>query len=771
MSRHSHYDKNDTYLANLNYANSQKERRNKEELKEIEQDRIAMEKLQIELNQEKQLEKERKNLIRQQQYEDYSNYVKQKYSQTPQNKENLNIKVGNGQRFIRKPSYQQQMENLCLNPTRNTNVYTHTPMPNFSEQGRRYQRGYSHGYNILTGEAFSSELQQEKNNQNINDIRPKEQKENNYVITDEKEKEELRQYQEYMEMKRKKEQQEQEEQALYYMKQQNQNKYPSSQEKEMPKEKEIINQNDIPEQYQNIPQTQNQYENEYINEDQTNDKMRLNEKNINNNMPQDYQDLYKNERFPPNQIHQTPLDEIPPEYREMYLREQMRENKQRPQYQNQNEEINNYAPQQEENPKPKENINTLINDKNNERDNYRQYLLSKQEMGEKEKEEENMEIYQNMLKEKELEQNQINQEKEKELYRQYLLEQQRQEQSQIREKEINPNQIVENQNQQYQDINAIREAKLKNEDINNMDNKPINSFEEYYRQKNNNIQEVQPQMNNKQTKEQIDNKYENNEKYPPYSQYPSEIPQNLNMYPQSQEPMSEEQAYMMYQQQQQNRKELEQMEMEKERARILLERQQREKLNQEQISNQNDYYQQNYNNESPYYNNNNSLEQIKMSEFNSAKMEYLKNKQKNLLTKDNIFSVSETPKPQPKYNNEPLTNADRLRIKREYAQFLDSQINAKILREKKNKNNGLNVVQSSGYEVEGPNPYEQMRNKHSKLRDIPKDPYSVKNYNISNNSYLSSNPITNPVNSYKFVDKRRVPSGRLQNSGSNIVGK
>ena len=93
------------------------------------------------------------------------------------------------------------------------------------------------------------------------------------------------------------------------------------------------------------------------------------------------------------------------------------------------------------------------------------------------------------------------------------------------------------------------------------------------------------------------------------------------------------------------------------------------------------------------------------------------------------------------------------------------------MRENKNKNNGLNMVQSSGYEVEGPNPYEQMRNKHSKLRDIPQDPYSVKNYNISSNSYLSSNPITNPVNSYKFVDKRRVPSGRLQNSGSNIVGK
>ena len=134
---------------------------------------------------------------------------------------------------------------------------------------------------------------------------------------------------------------------------------------------------------------------------------------------------------------------------------------------------------------------------------------------------------------------------------------------------------------------------------------------------------------------------------------------------------------------------------------------------------QNDYYQQNYNNSSPYYNPNNNKniqEPIKMSEFNSAKMEYLKNKQKNLSTKDNIFSTSEIPKPQPKYSNEPLTNADRLRIQREYAQFLDSQINAKNIKNGKNKNDGLNMVQSSGYEVEGPNPYQEIRNIRSKLR-------------------------------------------------------
>ena len=229
-----------------------------------------------------------------------------------------------------------------------------------------------------------------------------------------------------------------------------------------------------------------------------------------------------------------------------------------------------------------------------------------------------------MLKEKEREQNEMNQEKE--LYRQYLLEQQRQEQNQNREQEVNSNQISENQNQQYRDINNIREDKIPKEEINNMENKPINSFEEYYRQKNNNIQEAQLQMNNNnQPKEQIEDKYDNNEKYPPYSQYPPENLQNPNMYPpQSQEPMSEEQAYMMYQQQQ-KRRELEQIEMEKEKARQIIERQQREKFNQEQIPNQDDYYQQKYSNESPYYNDN-IKEQTKMSEFNSAKMEYLKNR-------------------------------------------------------------------------------------------------------------------------------------------------
>ena len=872
MSRYSKYDKNDTYLSNLNYANLQKQKRNTEELKEIERDRIAMEKLQIELEQEKKLEKERKNQIRQQQYEDYSNYFKQKYSENPESREKLNIKLGGEQRYVRKPSYQQQMENLCLNPTRNKNIFAHTPIPNFSEAGRRNQRGYSHGYNILTGEVYPPELvkgktpnnasnnyhynknevpldnKYEKNDNNANRVN------NDNDGMDEKEKE-LREYQAYMEMKRKKEmelQQRQEEEELYYrQQQQKQNQF--SQEKEIyqrevererEREKELYKHNNneqIPNNYQ-PPQKYN--DNEYNQQEQyKHEKEELHQDEI----PPKDKGMYIKE----NQANQIPpqnLEEIPPEYRNLYMREHMNENYPRPPYKNYHEEMNSYQPNREQ-IKPQES-EYMPNKEKTQEDEYRQYLLAQQKANnnndntrDKDKEEE--EIYQNMLREKELQQKQIEQErekelyqnmmrekelqqkeieqernkelyqnmmkekekgieqkfqererekeynenmqrekelnleKEKELYRQYLLSQQRknQEVNEIKEQNINQNQNMKpnyineteeqlNQEQyQYQERPEFKEKIIPKQEVremnnDNIPNKPINSFEEYYRQKNiNAIPEAPPEYRN-QPENIPNNEYQKeNENYPPYNQYPNE--QNQKIYPpSSQEPLSEEQAYMMYQQQKQQ--EMDQIEFEKERARQILERQQKEKMLQEQT--QNDYYEQNYS-PSPYYNNN------QMSEFNSAKMEYMKNRQKNLLTKDNIFSVKEAPQPAPKYNNEPLTNADRIRIQKEYAQFLDSQINAKNMRNNRIKNNGLNNIQSNEYEVPGPNPYQQMRDKYSKLKEIPQDPYSVKNYNISNNSYLSSNPITNPVNSYKFVDKRRVPNGRLQNNGSNVVGK
>jgi hypothetical protein len=358
-----------------------------------------------------------------------------------------------------------------------------------------------------------------------------------------------------------------------------------------------------------------------------------------------------------------------------------------------------------------------------------------------------MEIYQNMLREQEKEKLQNNTEREQ--YLQYLLNQQNQNPNQIKE----PNLTNKSQYQeQYEEKPEIRGNPLQKQDmVNELNNKPINSFEEYYKQKGINVQEP--------PKSQMENPYEN------YALYPKEEQKPNSLSPQEQG--FSEQEYLMYQKQKQMQ-EMQEME-ERERARQILERQQMGKMNLNNINQENEYQIPPSSYNSPY---NNQIQiSERKSEFNSARMEYLQNKKKNRASKDNIFSVSEIPKPPPKYNNEPLTNAERLRIQREYAQFLDAQINAKNIKNSKNKNNGLGPIQNTGYEVGGPNPYQQLRDKHNKLKDIPQDPYSVKNYNISNNSYLTSNPITNPVNSYKFVDRRRVSSGRLQNNGSNIVGK
>ena len=156
MSRFLHYDKNDTYLENMNYAKAQRQKRFNEEREEIERDKLELDKIQNQIDMENQLEKQKKALLKQQQYEEYTNYLKQRQSELPEQRNKLNIKLGGEQRVIQKPNYNQQLDNLCLNPTKQANIQPQGQFINFSNAGRNYQRGYSHGYNILTGEIFSS---------------------------------------------------------------------------------------------------------------------------------------------------------------------------------------------------------------------------------------------------------------------------------------------------------------------------------------------------------------------------------------------------------------------------------------------------------------------------------------------------------------------------------------------------------------------------------------------------------------------------------------
>ena len=64
------------------------------------------------MEQDKLYQIERKNKIKQSQYEDYNNYLRQKYSTPPQFREQLNIKLGGEQRNIKKMNYNEEIAKL-----------------------------------------------------------------------------------------------------------------------------------------------------------------------------------------------------------------------------------------------------------------------------------------------------------------------------------------------------------------------------------------------------------------------------------------------------------------------------------------------------------------------------------------------------------------------------------------------------------------------------------------------------------------------------------
>lgn len=564
MSRFTQYNRNQTYQDNFNYANQQRQRRVNEEQEEIAKEKIAMDKLKNELEMEKQMEKDKKAKIRQQQYEDYSNYIKQRQASLPEERQQLNIKLGGEERSIKKQNYNQQMDNLCLNPTRQANAYPTEPITNFSEAGRNYQRGYSHGYNILTGEIFTKPTGQ-------NNIKP-----------------------------------------------------PSS----------------------------------YVNESQV-PQVGLGDKKIDAYPP------YNNENI---SMGKDEYGQINNNLLQPGIRENINQ-------------IDEQIPRFEEPKNPPENYNE---------EDYKRYLE-----------------YMEGLKQKEAE----------EQAKYYA-------QQQVQSNNSPPQGQSNNIPPEYQEeMMKYQLQKEKEMQQNTGKEKPIDTFDEYYRQKG--------ILSNSQD----------------------------NIIPSQKEELTNEEQYLLYLQQQQ-----------------MKEMENNPQLNNE--SNQKQSY-----HKAPEKIESNDYRPTSQNQYNrnfnqlmDTRAEYLQNKQKNNTSYDNVFRIKQPQLP-PKKENEPTSKYGKEQIKREYARFLEGQINAKKVYEDtmKNLSKGsepvINVNRNDNFLYGGFNPYQQIREKKSKLNDIPQDPYSSKKYNIDGNSYLSSNPITNP-NSYQFSGgKRRTPSGRLQNSGNNVISQ
>ena len=160
------------------------------------------------------------------------------------------------------------------------------------------------------------------------------------------------------------------------------------------------------------------------------------------------------------------------------------------------------------------------------------------------------------------------------------------------------------------------------------------------------------------------------------------------------------------------------------------------------------------NNYSNYYNLQNN--EKNKPEFLDSRKEYLHNKKYNTSSIGNIITDPYTKKPP----NELSDYKERIRNERHYKELLDNQIIY--------TNNNYRPLRRA---YTNPNPYEVIREKNSPFYEVPHDPYNLKTYNFNVISSLPNNPITNPINSYRFRDKRKIYNEYFTNLGKILVKK
>ncbi len=657
----------DLYTQNVNFANEKHDKRIMDRQKEIENDRESLKRLNAELEEEKKFEKNKKKQIQNQQLLEYQHYMQQKYSQTPQQRENIQIKIGGENRILHKKNYNAENENLVLNPMTDGYKQSSVPVQNYSEYGRQLNRGSNRGYNILTGESF----QKTENN--------------------------------------------------------------------VPSKPDYMPQQQISE--PNIPPN-------YMRQQQTS------EPNISPNYMRQQQILEQN--IPPQNNYmrqqQIPEQNIPPEYQQNipsqadYLKQQQMYEQNIPNQSEYNKYYNQEIPSQYN--MPPQYSNQIPSDKLN---NYEKepYVPQKIEgIGEIPKE-----LLPNTNSNKE--ELNVNDEDYR-LYQEYLMKQRQKEQSPLpNNTNLEPPQQQQQQNPNYPP-KMIRPSQQQQLNENYYQNQPKYqpSIPHYQPSTANN--NINP--NTEKTPEEIYNEYMKSQ-YSQNEYIPKEIPRtqyNNNM------PNSNLNPYEEY---------LYRREMMKER------------FNNNNIPSQ---YRPAMQFKPPaQYTNEELTDQMrKLSLRNETRNEYMANKNKNVNSYTKITSIDPLPQQPPKYTNEPMSEDKKLERQRQYKEYLDQQLNAKQIYKDTMNNlkqnaqlnmqinmNGLNEGNYSANNNNGNNPYKDLREKNNKFSEVAPNPFTAnRNYNFGDSSNLKANPITNPVNSYTFND-RRIPNDRLQNIGNNVVKK
>ena len=174
MSRYTRTtNPHDLFEDNVHEANGLRDKKAIERQQRLSEERASIDALNREIAEEERIRNAKKAALRNEQLQEYSNYLKQKYEDPNYNKRGKNkgeiaIKIGSENRQITRKTYDEVSNGLIINPMREKAPERQSRQQieenNYGTQVKAMrQRGQSHGYNIISNAFYD-----DNSNHNLN---------------------------------------------------------------------------------------------------------------------------------------------------------------------------------------------------------------------------------------------------------------------------------------------------------------------------------------------------------------------------------------------------------------------------------------------------------------------------------------------------------------------------------------------------------------------------------------------------------------------------
>ena len=158
MAYQNRQNMHDLFKDNIHQAEGDRDRKYHERQQQLNEERASIEVLNRQLAEEERMNKAKKEAIRNAQYQEYANYMKNKYEDPKRGRSrgDIEIKIGGENRMLKRKTYDDVSNGLILNPMKEKAPERQSRelvQQTYNNQIMR-QRGNSHGYNIISGAIY-----------------------------------------------------------------------------------------------------------------------------------------------------------------------------------------------------------------------------------------------------------------------------------------------------------------------------------------------------------------------------------------------------------------------------------------------------------------------------------------------------------------------------------------------------------------------------------------------------------------------------------------